>query len=128
MNRLDILAAEPGEELDIAVAEFLGCEVVMQAFSLTDELGIMRFEKESGKHVFEGNLPEYSSSWSDVKAVIEHMNDNDYNLELIVGADGNSMATFMLVSGDKILKHDAMVCDTPQEAICKAALITKAQV
>lgn len=108
MNRLEILSLEPGPDMDNIIHK-----------------EIMKLEKGWNHAML--TLPLYSRDISSAWKVVDKMIDDGFMLELIIGPDGYTMATFFFVSEttSPTNPNHQIVCDSAPEAICKSALLIK---
>lgn len=119
MNSVEVLATEPGRELDALVSENI---MLRKVYRYSDDWYMRAPGKKSGKY----RLPKYSTTMSPAFQVVSKMLEDSLSLELIVGADG-VMARFFdarILDPNKAAKGE-MVSETIPEAVCKAALLCK---
>ncbi len=113
MNRVEILAMDAGEGLDKAVCN--------KIFNRDFDKGA-KVDGECRK-VYRA----YSRNISAAFKVVDKMLEDGLSLELIIGADGNTLARFFDAGNITIIpgRDNKMVCESAPEAICKSALLTK---
>lgn len=120
MDKLEILDMKAGRELDIAIGkEIFGGEV---QFLSPKSRAVARLNLGDGSTQ---PLPHYSTNWFDLKELLERMVKDGFSLELIVGADGYTLAKFWRSVEEATLKEGEVLSDSVPEAICKAALLAK---
>ena len=131
MNRLEILEVEAGKKLDACIAEWKdGCYHDWKGQPIIHGGLFLVCTKCDASRNGGRYLPNqyYSTDISAAWQVVEKMIKDELSLELIIGADGNTLATFFNI-GEIVYRHNPnqVVCESVPEAICKAALLAIAQ-
>lgn len=122
MDKLEILNMEAGNKLNASVAELIMGIKVEYPFGEGYPYYLKGNPEIPKEHFKYDTIPKYSMDIVAAFQVSNKLKEDDLTLELIDGADGNVMATFISISGDHIFRYESAVCMTVPEAICKAAL------